>query len=100
MVESLLTQKGFEILARRVKLACGEVDLIVQKDNRVTLLEIKTLNDPWAIFQRISKSQLSRLRWNRVGLSSRWPQMQVCSFVAYVDTKSHKRPIVQFIQID
>ncbi len=36
-----LTQKGWEILARRVKTKLGEIDLIARHENQIAFIEVK-----------------------------------------------------------
>ncbi len=60
------TQLGWQCLAHRKKLFFGEVDLILQKEEHILLIEVKSLHNEWMAFERIQHKQIQNLIRNKV----------------------------------
>lgn len=77
---------GWKILARNWRVQNAEVDLIVQKDERIRFVEVKArrVGDPLAD-EALSPAQRSRLRRAaEVWLASNPPVKEACFLVAWV----------------
>lgn len=80
--------RGWGLAARRKKLLHGEVDLIFRKCNEVLFVEVKFLNNPWSIFDRITKTQKRNLIKNRVYYSLCFPEIEFSAAIAFVSKDS------------
>lgn len=94
-VIALLQKRGWELQFQRARTAVAEVDLIFQKDNRLQLIEVKSLDNPWRAFERISHRQMQKLILNQLHLSQRCCGFQVGCCVAWVTTQS-----IRFVAIN
>lgn len=54
--------KGWELLSQRSKIQKIEIDLIFRKENKIAIVEVKHLNDPWKSFDRVHSKQIGRLK--------------------------------------
>lgn len=61
---------GWEFQFQRLVTHIAEIDLIFQKENRVCLIEVKTLDNPWRSFERITDRQVQKLTMNQMYFSS------------------------------
>jgi len=46
-----LIKKGYEILAANYKLKFGEIDIVAQKENTISFVEVKALKKPYEGFE-------------------------------------------------
>ena len=81
---------------QRARTEIAEIDLIFEKDQKIFLIEVKTLASPFAVFERIEKKQQQKLRANRVWLARRFPKMIFISLVAFVEADQK----ISFCSID
>lgn len=76
---------GWELQFQRLKTSIAEIDLVFQKGNKVCLIEVKTLDDPWRSFERVSLNQIQKLKLNQINLATIFKREFVfSSFVAWV----------------
>lgn len=69
MIADLQSRK-WELQFQRFVTHIAEIDLIFQQGNEIRLIEVKTLDDPWRSFERISGRQIQKLKMNRLYFSS------------------------------
>jgi putative endonuclease len=53
--------KGYRLLARRVRLASGELDLVVRRGNTIAFVEVKTRRDPADALRSINRAKGRRI---------------------------------------
>ena len=53
--------KGYRLLARRVRLPAGELDLVVRRGNAVAFVEVKTRHDPDDALRSIDRAKARRM---------------------------------------
>ncbi len=70
IVEKFLVQKKWHIISKRKKYKFGEIDLVVKREDRVTLIEVKYLHNEWMSFERIHRKQIDRLKRNYIFLTN------------------------------
>ncbi len=70
VVLDFLVQKKWKIISERKKYKFGEIDLVVKREDRVTLIEVKYLHNEWMSFERIHQKQINRLKRNYLFLSN------------------------------
>jgi putative endonuclease len=58
----LLLLKGYRILERRYKTACGEIDIIAKRGNTVVFVEVKARKSVEKCYVAITHKQLNRIR--------------------------------------
>jgi putative endonuclease len=58
---SFLHQKGFSILDRRFRSACGEVDIVAEKGNRLSFVEVKQRRSHAECAYAITQRQQQRI---------------------------------------
>ena len=92
----LLEKKGWILLFHRAKTRISEIDLILEKDGRILLIEVKRLNDDWRVFQRISLKQKIKLQANVLFFSLQIKEFSYESYVAWVDLKNR----ISFCKVD
>ncbi|MDR1362321.1 MAG: YraN family protein [Holosporaceae bacterium] len=59
---ALLYLKGYRILERRYKTACGEIDIIAKRGNTVVFVEVKARKNVEKCFLAINPKQMNRIR--------------------------------------
>ncbi len=64
-----MQNEGWVLLFQRGQTEIAEIDLIMQKDEQIRLIEVKTLDSEWRSFQRISKRQIQKLLLNQIYFS-------------------------------
>lgn len=80
-----LQSQGWELQFQRLVTPIAEIDLIFQKGNEVRLIEVKTLDNPWRSFERISKKQIHKLKSNQLYFYSFFRnRFQFTSSIAWV----------------
>ena len=62
VASALLVCKGFEIIERRYKTACGEIDIIAGKGDLIIFVEVKWRQNTEKCFQAITNRQLLRVQ--------------------------------------
>lgn len=96
VVSVLLKKKGYWIVYRNIKTDIAEIDLLAMNSRKVILLEVKTLDNEWRAFERVSIKQLQNLRRNLVrfqGFQKRNPEFEFGVFVALVNKLNQVRII-------
>jgi Holliday junction resolvase-like predicted endonuclease len=81
------TEKGWTLQFQRAKTSIAEVDLIFQRDRRICLVEVKSLDNPWRSFQRISHRQIQKLILNQIHLSAWTKDFEFYCWLAFVSPK-------------
>lgn len=98
VVRKYFLSRGWGILGERTKFDGVEVDLIVEKEKRRVLLEVKSLDCSWRAFERVGSKQIQRLKYVLLGERRRncVRNIKVDGFVVFVlsDEKLH------FISLD
>jgi Holliday junction resolvase-like predicted endonuclease len=95
-VIKLLMKNGWSLSFHRLKTRIAEIDLIFEKRNKILLVEVKTLNNPWRAGQRISQRQLDKLRMNRTVLSYYRGNKKIEALIAWVETNN----VITFCRLD
>lgn len=91
-----LSFHGWTLQFQRLVTEIAEIDLIFQKENQIYLVEVKTLDDSWRSFERISDRQIRKLKLNQLYFSSVFKnQFQFASFVAWVTKKK-----IEYVRIN
>lgn len=67
VVRKYFLSRGWRISAERTKFDGVEIDLIVEKENRRVLLEVKHLDQHWRAFERVGTKQIQRLKYVLLG---------------------------------
>jgi Holliday junction resolvase-like predicted endonuclease len=89
-------KNGWSLSFHRLKTRIAEIDLIFEKRNKILLVEVKTLNNPWRAGQRISQRQLDKLRMNRTVLSYYRGNKKIEALIAWVETNN----VITFCRLD
>ena len=84
----LLSNKGWHLQFQRARTQVSEIDLILAKDNKIILVEVKKLDEGWQAFERISKKQFQMLQQNLNLFTYRFRDRQVMAFVAWVNRRN------------
>ena len=84
-VANLLQKHNWELIFHRLKTPIAEIDLVFEKDDKIILVEVKTLNTSWRSFQRIAPLQKNRLSLNLVLFSNFFKEKKVEAYVAWVE---------------
>ena len=95
-VRKFFLSRGWSISSERTKFDGVEVDIIVEKEKRRVLLEVKYLDDSWRVFERVGTKQIQRLKYVLLGMRRRERNLKVEGYVVFVlrDGK------LQFISLD
>jgi len=95
-VRKYFQSKGWRVSSERTKFDGVEVDLIVEKENRRVLLEVKYLDNSWRAFERVGTKQIQRLKYVLLGMRKNLRNIRVDGYVVFVlqDGK------LQFISLD
>lgn len=64
-----LVSKKWNIISKRQKYKFGEIDLVVQREKKIVIIEVKTLKNEWSAFDRVQNKQIFRLQKNFIYLS-------------------------------
>jgi len=100
IVKIYFLSKQQTLLAERLRLKYGEVDLIFSSENSVLLVEVKSLSNEWGSFDRISPAQVNRLRLNRIFLSHVYSKLTFQTQLAFVDPKKASGAGIQLVDIE
>lgn len=95
-MRNFFLSRGWSISSERTKFDGVEVDLIVEKENRKVLLEVKYLDDTWRAFERVGTKQIQRLMYVLLGMRKKLRNIKVEGYVVFV-LKDGK---LQFISLD
>ena len=60
LVAQYLQSLGFSLIAQRYKTKCGEIDLILKKENKLIFVEVKARSKQSPIEDLITKKQIDR----------------------------------------
>ncbi len=60
-VEAFLKNRGFRVLARNYRKIFGEIDLVVERDEEVWFLEVKTANRNFPAIDKLNERKISRM---------------------------------------
>lgn len=64
-------QYGWTLINHRVNLKFSETDLIFKKENKIKLVEVKSLHSEWMVFQRVNQNQINNMIKNMIDLKLR-----------------------------
>lgn len=67
VVRKYFLSNGWSISSERTKFDGVEVDLVVEKEKRRVLLEVKYLDQYWRAFERVGTKQIQRLKYVLLG---------------------------------
>ncbi len=95
-VIKLLTQENWQLAFHRLKTVISEIDLIFEKENKILLVEVKSLNENWRSFERIGGRQLDRLKQNKLSFAFLCRDKKIEALVAWVNKKNE----ISFVKID
>lgn len=85
-VFDFLVRKKWVLISERQKYKYGEIDFIFQREQKVAIIEVKYLHNPWMSFQRLSNEQLLRLKNNFLNLrQTKFKSYDVKLFLCFVD---------------
>ncbi len=86
IVHDFLVVKKWILISERHKYKYGEIDFIFQRDQKIAIIEVKYLHNPWMSFERISNEQLQRLKNNFLNLrQTKFKSYEVKLFLCFVD---------------
>lgn len=80
---------GFSLISHRKRHRFAEIDLIFRKDNRIVLVEVKTVENSDYLLHRISRRQRVRIENAFHYYIHRYPDFEVEFHYAAVDRKGH-----------
>lgn len=60
-VENDLIKKGWQVVLKRNKSPFAEIDLLMQKNNKFMIVEVKSISNPEFVFCRLGHKQKQRL---------------------------------------
>ncbi|MGZ3690460.1 MAG: YraN family protein [Pseudobdellovibrio sp.] len=95
-VVKLLTAENWQFIFYRLKTTISEIDLVFEKNNKILLIEVKSLNENWRSFERIGGRQLDRLKQNKLVFSFLFKDKIIEACVAWVNRKNE----ISFVKID
>ena len=101
MAASYLKDKGFRILEQNYRCRLGEVDLIVEKDDSILFVEVKTRRSVEAVSPIELISRGKQLHISRVAqyyLAKKKPYEKSASFALLVVDWSGSRPSLELIE--
>jgi Holliday junction resolvase-like predicted endonuclease len=84
----LLEKNGWSLQFHRLQTTISEIDIIMGKDLKIILIEVKKLDDDWRAFQRISVQQKNKMKLNEILFSYHFKDFIYESFIAWVDPKN------------
>ncbi len=61
--------ENWHLIFQRAKTKIAEIDLVFENEFEIRLIEVKTLDQAWRAFQRISPRQVEKLLLNQLYLS-------------------------------
>ena len=91
-----LQKNGWQLVFQNLKTVLAEIDLIVQKNEKVVLIEVKKISNPWVVFERVSSKQIERLKLNRNLFAIKFKHKKIQAAVAWIDHKDK----ISFIKLD
>lgn len=80
---------NWKILGHRMKTSVAEVDIVIQKNKEIRLIEVKSLDNPWRVFQRISPRQVQKLLLNQIFFINSYSGFEVSAYVAWVGSRKN-----------
>lgn len=95
-VIELLKTKGWLLSFHRLKTKIAEIDLVFEKKNKILLIEVKTLDDDWRVFQRLSLNQQLKYRLNLQLFLNKFKDKHTKAYIALV----RKNKTIVFCEID
>jgi Holliday junction resolvase-like predicted endonuclease len=88
--------QNWNLIFQRLKTRIAEIDLVFERNDKIILIEVKTLNSVWRANQRINLKQINKLKANRTVLSFFSKKKKVDAFVAWVSPLN----VITFCKLD
>lgn len=96
VVRDFFISRGWEIISERSIIEDTEIDLIVMKDQRKVILEVKYLDNLWRAFERVHTNQIKRLKSVLFGFRMRERNIKIEGYVVFVSQSNS----MKFISLD
>ncbi len=78
----------WKLFSHRAQIFDVEIDLVLFKDRRLHLIEVKSLNDEWRVFERLRQDQKNRLTQvlHKIRQNLKWPfpELIINGYMAFV----------------
>ena len=84
----IMEKRGWVLECQRIRTTIAEIDLIFTKRERVLLVEVKRIDNPWRTFERIHKTQYQALQKNLIFLSTNLKKYDFMATVCWVDAEN------------
>lgn len=94
-VIQVMKHNHWELAYQRAKTEVAEIDLMFGKENKIALIEVKSLNNSWRAFDRISDSQVQKLKANQLFLANSFKEFKFFASLCWVDGRGK----VYFVEI-
>ena len=95
-VVQLLTRRKWQLVSYRTKINKVEIDIVLKKSNSLLVGEVKYLDSDWRAFERMSDSQVQKIKKTVLYLRKNEPRYQICAYLFFVNAKAQ----VRFINLD
>lgn len=95
-VIKLLESRAWNLQFYRLKTEVAEIDLVFEKSGEVLLLEVKTLNNSWRVFDRIHPTQLRRLQSNLFLFRRKFRQIKFRAYIVWVSPENK----ISFVEVN
>ena len=92
----LLTHRQWQLVSYRHKINKVEIDVIFKKANYLLLGEVKYLDSDWRAFERISKSQVQKIKKTVNYIRKNNPKLTVEVYLFFVNAQAK----VRFVCLD
>lgn len=96
LVRDFFIGREWQVCDQRTIIEDTEIDLIVVKDRRKVMLEVKYLDNPWRAFERVHRNQIRRLKRVLHGMRLRERNIKVEGYVVFVNSEKK----MDFISLD
>ena len=95
-----LVERGYKILERNLRLFCGEIDVLAEKDKKIIIVEVKTVRGTgFGLAQDLVRyKKQEKLRTLAKALEQQYPKRTIQVDVIGVDYSDRENPIIEHIE--